>query len=197
MRISPLARAAVVVISALVGFLLVSQVRGRVSDRAFLETASEADLTRILASLNQEASSLREELVTLRFQLQDLETATARDQAAQQAATEQRRSLAVLAGTVPVAGPGVTLHIEDPADAMTAEIFIDIVQELRDAGAEAIAVDGHRLGAASAFEDAAPTVELDGSRLRSWSRRSATRRRSMGAFRSPEGSATRWPPPRE
>ena len=57
----------------------------------------------------------------------------------------------MLAGTVPVTGPGVTLTIADPSGSITYDVMIDVVQELRDAGAEAVAVNQHRIGVASAF----------------------------------------------
>lgn len=164
---SPLGRLGVIVVCALVGFLLVSQVRGRVNDRELLETASEGDLARILATLNEEASSVRDDIAALRLQLLRLESASARDDAARRAATEQRQALEVLAGTVPVVGPGVVLRIDDPLAAVTAEIFIDIVQELRDAGAEAIAVNGHRLGVTSAFEQRGSQVLVDDAGIES------------------------------
>ncbi|KJE24894.1 protein of unknown function (DUF881) [Frankia torreyi] len=52
--------------------------------------------------------------------------------------------LAILAGTVPVDGPGLELTIRDPHRAVDASVLVDALQELRDAGAEAIEIAGVR-----------------------------------------------------
>lgn len=52
--------------------------------------------------------------------------------------------LAVLAGTVPVSGPGVELTIRDPQRSVDASVLVDALQELRDAGAEATEIAGVR-----------------------------------------------------
>ncbi len=65
------------------------------------------------------------------------------------AASARADALAVLAGTVPVAGPGVELTVTDPRGNIGADVFVDLLQELRDAGAEAIELSGVRLAAES------------------------------------------------
>lgn len=155
----------VLVVTAVVGFLLVSQLRGDVDLTQRLEAESEEDLARILANLNNEADSLREEIATLRVQLADLEASSRSDESAVRAAEEQLQALEVLAGTVPVTGPGVVVDISDPEDSVAYDTLIDVVQELRDAGAEAVAVNGRRVGVASAFSEDKGTVLLDGAAL--------------------------------
>jgi len=157
--------AIVIVLTAVMGFLLIGQLRGTERFRRRLEAESEGDLTRILASLTTEADSLRDEVSALKLQLVRLETSSARDQAGSDAADDQLRSLRVLAGTVAVTGPGVVVTIDDPRVAVGYDTLIDIVQELRDAGAEAIAVNDHRVGAASALANRKGGVSLDGAPL--------------------------------
>ena len=155
----------VLLVTGLVGFLLVSQVRGTERFRQRLEAESEADLTRILASLTTEADALREEISSLKLQLLTLETSTQRDETAAEAAETQLNTLQVLSGTVAVTGPGITLTIRDPRSTIGYDTLIDIVQELRDAGAEAVAVNNRRIGATSAFAQRADVVTLDGNSL--------------------------------
>jgi uncharacterized protein YlxW (UPF0749 family) len=147
------------------GFLLIGQLRGTERFRRRLQAESEGDLTRILASLTTEADSLRDEVSALKLQLLQLETSGARDQASVEAADEERRALEVLAGTVAVTGPGIAIRIEDPRGTIGYDTLIDIVQELRDAGAEAIGVNGRRVGAASSFANRRGGVSLDGAPL--------------------------------
>ncbi|HZN16529.1 MAG TPA: DUF881 domain-containing protein [Acidimicrobiales bacterium] len=157
--------AVVILLTAVMGFLLVGQLRGTERFRRRLEAESEGDLTRILASLNTEADSLRDEVSALKLQLVRLETSSARDQASVDAADDELRALQVLAGSVAVSGPGIVLSVEDPRGAVGYDTLIDIVQELRDAGAEAIGVNDHRVGAASAFANRKGGVSLDGTPL--------------------------------
>jgi uncharacterized protein YlxW (UPF0749 family) len=157
----------VLLVTALVGFLLVSQLRGTERLQQRLEDESEADLTRILASLTTEADDLQDEIASLRLQLLTLQTSSARDETAAQAAEQQLRSLEVLAGSVAVTGPGVTVVVEDPRRSVRYDSLIDIVQELRDAGAEAIQVGSARVVASTAFLDApGGGVTVDGRRVR-------------------------------
>ena len=152
----------VLAVTGLVGFLLVSQLRGTQRFSQRLSAESEGDLARILASLTTEADALRDEISTLKLQLLDLEASSRSDEAAAKAAEDQLQSLEVLAGTVAVTGPGITLRVDDPEGTVGYDTMIDIVQELRDAGAEAIAVNGQRVGAGSAFAPKDGKVLLDG-----------------------------------
>ncbi|CAO5150727.1 DUF881 domain-containing protein [Frankia sp. AiPs1] len=61
--------------------------------------------------------------------------------------------LAVLAGTVPVAGPGLELTVHDPHRSVDASVLVDALQELRDAGAEAIEIAGVRTGVSTYIAD--------------------------------------------
>lgn len=163
-RLGPVA---VVVVTALVGFLLVNQLRGEERFTERLEAESEEDLARILADLTTEADALREEVTALQLQLAELQASSRSEEAAAQAAESQLQALEVLAGVVPVAGPGVTVRIVDAQRSVAYDTLIDVVQELRDAGAEAVAVNNRRVGANSAFGEDDGVVTLDGSSLSS------------------------------
>jgi|SRR5688500_18972111 len=155
----------VLLVTAVIGFLLVSRLRGEERFTQRLEAESEEDLARILAGLTAEADALRDEVSGLRLQLAELQASSRSDESAARSAEQQLQALEVLAGTVPVTGSGVTIRVTDPADAVTYDSLIDIVQELRDAGAEAIAVDNRRVGANSAFGEDDDVVTLDGATL--------------------------------
>ena len=157
---------AVAVAAAAVAFTLVSRFGGGEDLGARLRTASEADLARILSGLTAEADLLRDEISTLRLQLNDLETSTERGTAAEDAANSRLAALSVLAGTVPVEGPGIVLTITDTGERLEYDQFVDVVQELRDAGAEAVAVNGLRVGAGSAFAAEEGRILLDGRPLK-------------------------------
>lgn len=155
----------VVTATAVVGFLLVSQLgtSQRFSQR--LQAESEQDLARILASLTDEADSLRDEISDLKVQLVNLRNSSRQDGTAERAAREQLKALSVLAGTVPVTGPGLTLVVDDPEGVVIYDALIDALQELRDAGAEALAINDQRVGGASSLAQREGRILLDANPL--------------------------------
>lgn len=156
---------AVILVTALVGFLLVSQLRGTQRFRQRLAAENEGDLTRILASLTTEADALRDQIGALKLQLLTLQTSSQQDVAASQATADELRTLEVLSGTVTVTGPGIIVTIDDSARATRYDTMIDVVQELRDAGAEAIAINNHRVGVASWLTQREGRIVLDNEPL--------------------------------
>ena len=142
-------RAVVLAVALLGGFVVVAQLRGTAKAKATLSADSPEDLTRILASLNAGVDGLNQEVTDLKLELLSLQTSTQRDSAAEAAAADRLRSLEVLSGTVPVFGPGIEARVQDPRQAVTYDLLIGTVEELRDSGAEALSINGHRLGAAS------------------------------------------------
>lgn len=152
----------VVLTAAAAGFLLVSQLRDAPPQETPLAAESEQNLARILADLNAEADALQEEVGLLRIQLNELRRSSESAAAAAEARAEQLRTLQVLAGTVPVSGPGVIVRVTDPEASVSFDSMIDVVQELRDAGAEAIAVNGRRVGATTAFSEESGRIAVDG-----------------------------------
>ena len=155
------ARAAVAVACALLGFVLVAQVRAteQVGDRLVLER--EEDLARILAELSGQSDRLQSEITDLRLTLLDFESTAEREELALRTLQRRYDDLRILTGTTAVEGDGVALTIEDPNRLVTHELLVDTVQELRDAGAEAIAINDVRLIASSAFTTRNDRLLLD------------------------------------
>lgn len=149
--------------AGVVGFLLVGQLRGAAEEAPRLEAESEGDLARILTDLNAEADALQNQISELKVQLIELRRSSQDETAAAEAAEKQLTSMQVLAGTVPVTGPGLLVVIDDPNRLLTYDTMIDVVQELRDAGAEAVAINGRRIGVATAFAERDGKLVIDGT----------------------------------
>ncbi len=148
---------------ALLGFGLAVGVRAARRPAALTSARSE-DLVRLLDDLDAQRQRLREQLASLEQSRARL--AGASGQAAVLAEARTRAGqLGVLAGTVPAHGPGVLLTITDPQAAVRADVIVDVIQELRDAGAEAIDISGVRLGLNSFVLDAPGTIVVDGRSL--------------------------------
>jgi uncharacterized protein YlxW (UPF0749 family) len=151
LRRSTPTRLAVLVAASLVGFLLIGQVRTSRPATGNLAGESEADLARILSDLNTSTDNLRDQVGALKLRLFGLQNSSQRDQTATQTALDQLRALRVLAGTVAATGPGISVTVDDPDSAVRYDLVINLIEELRDAGAEAIAINAERVGATTAF----------------------------------------------
>ena len=159
------ARALVALAVGVVGFLVAAQLGTTHRHTEHLAAESETDLTRIFSSLNEESAALRDEISQLRLELAALQSSAERDQLARDAADRQLSDLQILAGVVPARGPGVAVRIGDPKAAFEFQLLLDLVQELRDAGAEAIAVNGRRVGGTTAFSHQRDAVTVDGQEV--------------------------------
>ena len=151
---------------AVAGFLLVTQVRATETPGERLEIEREEDLAQLLADLTAESDRLQQEITDLRLTLLAFEDSAEREELALVSLRRRLRGLQILAGTVAASGEGVRLTVDDPGAIVTQELLVDAVQELRDAGAEAIAVNDLRLVASSAFTTRNGRLLLDGSALR-------------------------------
>ena len=138
----------IAVLCAVLGFVVVQQVSIVNSDEV-LATARSEDLVQILDSLDQRNQRLDSELTTLKDTKARLESG---QDAATTAAKERQvrdAELGILAGTLAAQGPGVVVTMTGP---VTSSLLLDTVQELRDAGAEAIQINQVRVVAQTAFE---------------------------------------------
>ena len=161
---------ALLVVAALVSFFAVSQLRSNDDFQAQLNTESEGDLTRILARLSSESTAQQEELAQLRVELANAQNSSAAGGERAGEISDQLNALKVLSATVPVTGPGLELTINDPSKSVTYDALVDAVQELRDAGAEALSINGRRIGVASSFSQTGSNasdrrISLDGVAL--------------------------------
>jgi uncharacterized protein YlxW (UPF0749 family) len=150
---------------AALGFALVAQLRQ--TEEQGLNALRQSDLVRILDDVGDRRDRLAAEAGDLDRQRRQLASGDSGSQAAVEAAQARLAELSVLAGTAPAEGTGVQVDITDPAGLVNAPRLLDLVQELRDAGAEAIQIGNARVVASTAFLDApGGGVSVDGKRQR-------------------------------
>ena len=128
-----------------VGFALVAQVQA--AQDVGLQDLSESDLVALLDDVTERADSLEEEIRLLEADKRTLQQGSGADAA--EAAEARLASHQILAGTVPVEGPGITMSVSVPQGGFTPTMMIDVMQELRNAGAEAIQIGQVRVVATS------------------------------------------------
>lgn len=154
------------VLVALLGFGIAVQLHA--SSGNSLATARQDDLVRILDDQNSRAARLQQQLAQLQATESQLQASGDKASVAYTQAESQLTALKILLGLIPATGPGITLTITDPDHQLGPEDLLDVVQELRGAGAEAIQFDTVRVGTDSAFTgsgsgESAP--RLDGTTL--------------------------------
>lgn len=131
---------------ALLGLGLVAQVR--VTDETGLHQLRQTELVALLDDATNRVLSLQEEVRTLEADRARLQGSQGDEEAAR-AAQQRLESYQILAGLVPVQGPGITIRVQDPGGVVTQTMLLEGIQELRDAGAEAIQVGTVRVVASS------------------------------------------------
>jgi uncharacterized protein YlxW (UPF0749 family) len=152
------------VLTLLLGFAIVLQVRANSNGDA-LSGLREDDLIGILDNQNARADRLRQQLTDLENNLNQLRNTGDRSAAARKQANQQAQALGILLGTLPASGPGVAVSVTDPGAKLTGEDLLDVVEELRGAGAEAIQFGSVRVTTATSFEGSGGRVQLGDRQL--------------------------------
>jgi uncharacterized protein YlxW (UPF0749 family) len=156
----------VAVLLAVLGFAAVVQVRLTRTQDDFGGQRRD-DLVNLLDSLSAASDRARSQIESLQQTRTDLLSSSERRQAAIDEGTQRLEVLQILAGTVPAVGPGVTITVTDPENAVTAAALLNGIEELRDAGAEAIEInDVLRVVASTSFTDDGGVVSGDDIALR-------------------------------
>jgi uncharacterized protein YlxW (UPF0749 family) len=147
------------VICAVLGFAVVVQVRQ--AQEEGLSALRQTDLVTVLDNVTQQSARLDDQAAALQKTLDDLQSASDRSPAARAAAQQRLDVLGVLAGTQGAVGPGIELDITDPKGQVNATDVLGAVEELRDAGGEAIQIGPVRVVASTAFVDDPHGVFVD------------------------------------
>ncbi|MEV8027328.1 DUF881 domain-containing protein [Cellulosimicrobium funkei] len=148
------------VLCALLGFALVVQVSQTQEDQ--LSSLRQSDLVRLLDDVTQRSGELEEQVSSLEATRDELQSGSGRERAALELAEQQAETLGILSGRLPAEGPGVEIEVVEGAEPLKAFGLFNVLEELRNAGAEAMEVNGVRLVASSYFEDTSDGVVVDG-----------------------------------
>lgn len=150
------------VLLATVGFAAMTQVRSNERDDSY-SSLRQSDLIRVLDGLAGTSQRAEDEIDRLRQTRDDLRTSTSSRQAALEQARQESATLSILAGTVPTVGPGVRITITDDRGEIADDTLLDVIQELRAAGAEAMEFnDRVRVIAQTSVEDTGAGIAIDG-----------------------------------
>ena len=157
----------IALICMVMGFFLVTQLKGQQSYRTRLSEQSEQDLGQIVKDLSIETDTLQSEVTEARIRLYKYEGEMASRKTILNEAAQNLENLRILAGITKVEGEGVEILVTDKKHILNGSDLLGIIEELRAGGAEAIAVDNRRLVTRGAFEKRKKTIYLNSARLHS------------------------------
>jgi uncharacterized protein YlxW (UPF0749 family) len=137
----PSSRLAITAVLFLLGFLVVVQLRSQTADEG-LTALSVSELTELVANVTTRNNQLRQEISTLERQRETIAGAVERgDTSAGQIRSDLNR-IRAWSGAMGVRGEGVRVTVNGPVPGDAIELLLN---ELRNAGAEGIAVGGTRV----------------------------------------------------
>lgn len=142
------------------GLILVLALRPGDATEALLN-ARQSEVLAVLDSLTTQRDLLETELAEVIRARDQLIAGSSAEALAQAEATLANYS--ILAGTAPAIGPGIVMVITDPSATIGATTFLDGIQELRDAGAEAIQIQSERIIASTWFGDDTDGIVISGT----------------------------------
>ena len=150
---------------ALVGFAAVTQVRVTGTDDTY-SSLREQELIDLLDGLSGTRQRTEAEIDRLEGVATDLQDDRTKRRTALEQAVDQVSTLNILAGLVPVTGPGIRLTITEETGRVGLSSLLDTIQELRTVNAEAIAINGKvRVIAQTSFAEVEGGFRVDGERV--------------------------------
>ncbi len=157
----------IAIICAIIGFLLVTQFRVQGALSRKLMELSEQDLGQIIRELNVEIDALHREVTGMRIQSYKYRREAADKQAILDEAARNLEDLRIVAGFTRVQGNGIQILIADKEGILNEHDILEIIQELRAAGAEGISINDQRVVARSALEKREGYIKMNGKRIQS------------------------------
>jgi uncharacterized protein YlxW (UPF0749 family) len=151
------AQVSLALIAMLIGITLVAQFRSQARPTA-LSSLPVAELSTRIQTLSDANRQLRTALAEQRDLLEEYQTAGAQGVSALDVSREEVRRIRAFAGLSAVEGQGILVRVTGSLDAIAVN---DLLNELRNAGAEALSLDDVRVTASSVVVQGARTLEID------------------------------------
>jgi uncharacterized protein YlxW (UPF0749 family) len=150
---------AATIVALFLGLLVVTQIKAQDVYSRSLELETPSSLTTLIANLAERNNRLREEIFDLRLRTESAREEATSGKGSLTEAQRQLTQLEIFAARTAVKGPGIAVRVDGAFD---DKALSDLVNELRNAGAEAVSVNNVRVGPRSWFgiaSDRALTVD--------------------------------------
>ena len=141
------------------GFLLVVQLRSQAAVARTLATQDDTSVALLINDLNRANNQLIQQGAALSQQAAELRQGLSAGGADAQAIQKELTRLREVNGQVPVHGPGLEIKIQG---AMMDFELQDALNNLRNAGAEAMALNGYRIVSSTPVQSRGNTLLIDG-----------------------------------
>lgn len=150
-------------VALFLGVLVVTQFRSQDVYSRSLQLETPASLTTLIANLSDRNNSLRDEIFDLRLRVTAARDSVASGKGSLAESQHEIAQLQIFTAASAARGQGITVKIDGPFD---DRAMSDLTNELRNAGAEAIAVNDVRVGPRSWYAPGPErTILLDGRQL--------------------------------
>jgi uncharacterized protein YlxW (UPF0749 family) len=154
-------RASIFAVALLIGMLGVGQLRSQARPMQ-ISSLSAQELSTLIETLTRRNRELGTGLTDIREQLREYSVAGSQGQSAIDVSREDLRRITAFGGLAAVLGQGIVLNVDGDLDAIAVN---DLINELRNAGAEAIAVDEVRITPGSVAVQGPLTLQIDGVQI--------------------------------
>jgi uncharacterized protein YlxW (UPF0749 family) len=152
----------VAAVAAILGLLVVVQLRGQTGGSE-LQSKSAQELTSIITSQNTENDRLRAEVATLQNQLAELQADRSNGATSVDQIESELGRIRAWTGLDAITGRGVEITVNGDIHAAAVN---DLLNELRNAGAEAISIDDIRVIAMTSVSGVPGSLDVEGFLLR-------------------------------
>jgi len=149
-------QALLAVLLGLIGVLIFAQFRSEGALRSARVAASGTDRAIFISGLVDSNAKLREEVESLRGKVADLDV----QGGSLLVMVDELNRLKLVNGLMEVTGPGITVYLDGP---MSATELQDMVNELRNSGAEAISLNEQRIITRSSLVSTEEGISVDGT----------------------------------
>lgn len=151
----------IMLMCALLGFAYMSQIN---NTKSTYETMDENELVRLLNESNTQISNLEQRKTQLTSQLNSLKSAANEQEQARKIAKQNEETSGLISGRLPAKGKGITVTVSRGSTSrIDASIMFNLIEELRNAGAEVIAINEVRVVASTYIQDADEGLISDGT----------------------------------
>jgi uncharacterized protein YlxW (UPF0749 family) len=156
---STIAQVSLAIFALVIGVVLVAQFRSQ-SRPTELSSLPVAELSTRIQTVSEGNAQIRAALAQQRDLLAEYRAAGAQGFSALDVSREELRRIRAYSGLSAVEGQGIIVRVSGSLDAIAVN---DLINELRNAGAEALAVDDTRITASSVVVQGARALEIDGA----------------------------------
>ncbi|MGH2444992.1 MAG: DUF881 domain-containing protein [Candidatus Limnocylindria bacterium] len=152
-----MAQLSLFVVALVIGMLLIGQLRSQARPIE-LSSLSAQELSTLIETVSARNRELRAGLADLIEQLRDYERAEVQGESAFELTEEDLGRISAFAGLAGVEGQGIAIQVAGSLDPTAVN---DLINELRNLGAEAIAVDDIRITASSVASLGTSAIVID------------------------------------